>query len=136
MTAIKNRLLWSLFALSSGAILLGQLGRVSQEWDSLNLLLHFWVAIGLVALVALTLQRDVRRKAALALAAGAAILIVGAAGIGAPSFASADGAPGETLKVIAFNLWEENRSPRAAAEWILAERPDIVALIEAKGGAA
>lgn len=37
------------------------------------------------------------------------------------------------VRIVEFNVWTENRSPAAAARWILAQRPDVVILLEAAG---
>lgn len=40
------------------------------------------------------------------------------------------------LKIISFNAWTQNRDPVRAAQWILAQRPDAVILLEASGRSA
>ena len=48
-------------------------------------------------------------------------------------------AQGETLKLVQFNLWENNNDPEGSARWVLEQDPDIITIAEgyeANGGAA
>jgi endonuclease/exonuclease/phosphatase (EEP) superfamily protein YafD len=64
-----------------------------------------------------------------ALAAGA--LMVPELRRAAPPSADAPSAPaGGRLRLIQYNAWAENPSPEAAADWIAAQKPDVVAVEE------
>lgn len=99
----------------------------------MNLLLPMWVAIGFSGLIGLVAQRSILRRRYLWLDPGAAILMSASFAIYPAAYGSKHPVrDGESLKIITFNLWKKNASPRAAADWIRREQPDIVVLIEAK----
>jgi len=93
----------------------------------LSVMAPLWPLIMIVACLLLRLRGLALPGAILAL--GMLWLIVGAglAGWSGPSAAN------RTVRIVEFNVWTENRSPAAAARWILAQRPDVVVLLEAAG---
>lgn len=130
---ICNRFLWVVLVIGCCGVILGQFGRISEAFDSINLLLPIWVAAGFSGLVGLAMQRSRRRRAGLWLSLAAAILISSVVAMYPATLdANHPVRDGHSLKIITFNLWKRNASPQVAADWIRREKPDIVVLIEAK----
>lgn len=73
------------------------------------------------------------------LCGAAAVLSLGmflsSAGSGSVHLPAAISSP-RTVRIVEFNAWSQNRAPDRAARWIIAQRPDIVVLLEAAGGGA
>jgi endonuclease/exonuclease/phosphatase (EEP) superfamily protein YafD len=120
-----------------GALALGLLVRFGPGIPAIDLISITSPAIALVALLAATgaivTQDSARRRLPVVLA-----LVAG--GLLAESLATTlwrpwpdPGAAPAPLRILAYNVWAENRSPDAATRWILAQRPDAVVLIEATG---
>jgi endonuclease/exonuclease/phosphatase (EEP) superfamily protein YafD len=120
----------------AAAALLAHGGRVSLTLDILSHFAPLWLAgaLAAVALAGLALQAVWRRTVLViglvgALAAGALI---------APELLRSTGpkaapdAPGR-LKIIQFNVWNQNRDYDQTAAWIARENPDVAVLVEASG---
>ena len=126
-------LAWCALALVGTALLVGRFGAICYACDALNVVSPALVVMSAAALMlacALNWRSAVARHW-LALVGCGLLLVV----IRAP-IRQAQSCPGKsagaTLKVLEFNAWEENRTPDAAAAWILGERPDAIILVEAK----
>jgi endonuclease/exonuclease/phosphatase (EEP) superfamily protein YafD len=119
--------------LFAGIALAAQGGRFSGRLDVLAHLTTIWLPLGLVAaLIAALAARGAERPVAL----GAGLVVaISALILMAPTLMPAPKTPGPAagppLKIVQFNLWTENRDPKATLEWILAQDADIVTLEEA-----
>ena len=128
-------LMFALVGAVAGLACLG--GAFSDRLDALTHLAPIWLGCGLVGLVlGAVFAHDVERKAIVGLAL-AAVVALGV--LVAPELLAASrrpvGAPnGETLKLVQFNVWAENRAPDATLAWIRAQKADVV-LLEEGGGA-
>jgi len=114
-----------------GAIVLGQLGRVSAPADWLNHFFPLWILITLAGCLGLVCDRAKRwRRAGLILAA----VVLAPAVISylreAASHRSSPGSP-VALRLVQFNVFKGNSRPEAAARWILDQQADVVVLEEA-----
>ncbi len=117
------------------AALGGQGGRFSARLD---LLTHF-APVWLVGALLATGYTLISCFAAVALGAWRGLGVAGAAGGGGPDPAGIDpldqpgrgraGAPRQ-IKLIQFNAWDENAQPGATADWIAAQKPDLVMMQE------
>ena len=113
-------------------------GVFSDKLDALTHVAPIWLCLGLAAMVLAGLvSRDGERRAIISLAAvgvlSTALLIV-------PEVLSALHRPakpvaGATVKVVQFNVWGENNNPKITADWVLAQKADVV-MIEEGGGTA
>jgi endonuclease/exonuclease/phosphatase (EEP) superfamily protein YafD len=128
-----------ILSLSSALLALASLGGAFSE--RLDVLTHFTPLYAMSGLGVTGLAWVAGAPNRFALAAGL-IAIVTAGGAMAPEWAArlarrrrAD-LQGPTLKLIQFNLWYINQDPGRTARWIEAERPDILVVEEAVGGAA
>lgn len=119
------------------AALAGLGGAVSNALDAFTHLTPVWLTMGLAGgVLAAVFARNGERKAMLALAAvavAASFALMVPELLATPRI-SAKPPPGETLKIVQFNLWAENRTPDATFDWILAQRADVVLVEEAAGG--
>ncbi len=128
-----------LAAFGAGAVAVaGQGGRWSGLLDVANHFTPVWGAAGLAsaALCALACRGGWRRAgvaAGLVAAVIAAIMVLSEITAGA---APAPAAHGPTLKLVQFNLWEQNVDPAGTAAWILAQDADVVMTEETVGAAA
>ncbi|MBO9557170.1 MAG: endonuclease/exonuclease/phosphatase family protein [Caulobacter sp.] len=129
-------LMLGLVAAVMGLACLG--GAFSVKLDALTHVAPVWLVLGLAGMtLACIFARDGERRAVMGLAAvgvlSTAVLIV-------PEVLSAlhrpaKPIPGQTVKLIQFNVWGENNNPKATADWILAQNADVV-MIEEGGGSA
>lgn len=108
---------------------------IGPDWPLLMLLSHIAPVFPVIALVALVTLwftggrpqwRYILTLDAAACAAMLGLLIH----IYAPARRIAAG-NAQTLRVVSFNAWTQNSAPIDAARWILAQRPDVVILLEA-----
>lgn len=116
------------------ALLLGLVGAIFVPADSANILVPAWLLIGVVALfVAARLGRDeasrgMQRVTAIA---GGAIVAV-ALGLLAPLAAPRPQvSETRTLRLVSFNMYKSNGDADRAVRWLLAQRADIIILLEA-----
>jgi len=121
---------------SAALALLAQGGRFSVRLDVLTHFAPAYMALALLALPFALLAARPAREASLILI----LIAVAASGtLVVPEYVANDGraAPGATtgkpIKIVQFNAWGRNPRGEAAAEWILAQSPDIIVLEE--GGA-
>lgn len=125
-------------ALASIALMLGvlgQFGRWSDLLDGINNFSQIWMLQGIVGGAGLLLFAGCAR--------GFGILSIAAiwvfAGLNFTNVMApvVDRDRDAELRVIQFNAFKDNRSPDAAAAWILAQEPDVVVLEEGarQGGA-
>lgn len=121
-------------ALACGA----QGGRWSERLDVLAHFAPVWVALGLVGAL-LSLAGWGRRTGAAGAGLGL-VAIVAAGSLMAPDLtrvgASSAGTGGPTLKVIQFNLWNQNLDPEGTFAWIRAQDADVIVIEEARGRSA
>jgi endonuclease/exonuclease/phosphatase (EEP) superfamily protein YafD len=108
-------------------------GAVWPKADFLNQFAPVWALAGLASLTLLALGRRSRRPAAAA--AAALLLAAGAAALMGPDLAARAGRhwaqTPHQVRIVQFNVWKGNRSASRAADWVLAQDPDIVVLEEA-----
>jgi len=113
--------------------LLAQGGRISIPLDAITHLAPLLLAGAALAALLSGLGEGTARLAGLGLALVGA---VAAAALIVPEFlrplgpTAALGAPGQ-IKVIQFNVWRGNRNLKGITDWIVAEKPDLVFLVEA-----
>lgn len=115
--------------------LLGQLGRWSDRWDAINIVLPYLAlpaAIAAVLVLAMTWRRRgpafwLGGSALMAVAIAPLSLIVGEwRAPGPPSCA------GERLRIVQFNAWKDNPATPSAARWIRLVDPDLIFVEEAR----
>ncbi|HWA61866.1 MAG TPA: endonuclease/exonuclease/phosphatase family protein, partial [Caulobacteraceae bacterium] len=126
-------------AAGAGALAVLALGGAFSRW--LDVLTHFAPLYALVCLAAILLRLatglDGGRLTYAVAAAGLAAALALIAPDALAALKQRPAAPaGETLKLIQFNLWNENRDPEAAARWLAAQDADVVVLEEANDVAA
>jgi endonuclease/exonuclease/phosphatase (EEP) superfamily protein YafD len=112
-------------------------GLFSDHLDAVNHAAPLWLAMGVGALLLGGLfARGAERLVMMALGATA---VVACAVLMLPEVASAwrfkpeASRPGD-LKIIQFNAWHENPTPKQSLAWVLAQNADIVVVEEAGGG--
>ena len=121
------------FLLAAGSALAATLslgGAVSDKLDLFAQAAPAWLVAGLIGFFVLALSGGSRVGLALA-----AFAVIGSAALIAPDvmagLAQRRLAPEhEILKIVQFNLWDRNRDPAATANWLRAEKADIVVLEE------
>lgn len=114
------------------AALSAQGGRISPWLDITANLAPVWLGAG-IALAAYGFV--IARSGKGAIVALALLTALSAGALMAPEFLRpipiSPGAA-RTIRIIQFNVWDENRAVPATADWIVAERPDIVVMEEAE----
>jgi endonuclease/exonuclease/phosphatase (EEP) superfamily protein YafD len=124
----------ALAAACAAAALAAQLGRVSPRWDILANFAHLWLLGGALALLGGLVASHGRMR--LAISGLATLAMVSGGALIAPEFlrtagpTAAAGAP-DQLQIIQLNAWARNVDPVGTVNWVVAQRPDIVALEEA-----
>ena len=119
-------------ALSTGAAVAAQRGRVSLAFDVLAHFAPIWLLGAAAAFVASLMYRGWARWL---VAVPAMVGVIAAALLVAPEFLRDAGprvrpnAP-DQLKVIQFNVWHDNPDPQAVLDWLDQERPDIAVIEE------
>jgi endonuclease/exonuclease/phosphatase (EEP) superfamily protein YafD len=113
-------------------------GAWSDKLDAFTHAAPLWLAMGVGAVIlSVTFPRGGERWAVAGLGATAitacAVLMLPDLWMTARFKPSAP-SPGD-LKIVQFNVWHENRTPRKSLDWILAQKADVV-IIEEGGGAA
>ena len=117
----------------AGAALAAQHGRTNLTWDILAEFAPLWLAgAGGALLLALALLRGTTR---LAIVATGGIGVLAAGALIVPEFVrdtgpKAPAAAHHQLKIVQFNVWNENQDLSGTVDWILAQRPDVVVLEE------
>ncbi|MDO9338051.1 MAG: endonuclease/exonuclease/phosphatase family protein [Caulobacter sp.] len=123
------------FALAGGAALAAALAQGGRVSDRLDVLTHFapiWLSLGIAGLIVWVIGggRSLLRLTPIA----AAVAVLGSGALMLPELTRAKGEPapaaGESLKLVQFNLWEDNSDPEASARWVLDEDPDIITIVE------
>jgi endonuclease/exonuclease/phosphatase (EEP) superfamily protein YafD len=113
-------------------------GVFSDRLDAFTHAMPLWLAMGVGAVVlGGFFARDSERWVMVGL--GAATLVACGALMGpelwaAYKFKPSTEAPSD-LKIIQFNVWHENRSPKKSLDWLLAQDADVVVLEEGGGDA-
>ncbi len=139
MTAVLRALAFLVrlagFGLAAAAALAAALANGGRFSDRLDILTHFtpiWLMIGVAGLIVWVIGggRSLLRITPIA----AAVAVLGSGALMLPELTRAKGekAPveGETLKLVQFNLWENNSDPEGSARWVLSEDPDIITIVE------
>ena len=133
LVACLRSFAWSVALFALAAMAAGFLGLLSPQADFLNQFAPLWSLAGLAAAAALfglSRRRRTTTAVAVLLAAASAVLM-------GPEFVerlrSRRAPPPHQVRVVQFNVWGSNRTPREAAAWVLAQRADIVVLEEAAG---
>lgn len=136
MVRTQSRTILAVFALVVAAIAVsGQLGRWSDQWDAINIVLPYLIVPALIAAVFVLATTWRRRGAAfwlgvvavLAITIGPLPLLLGESRQRSP--VSCDG---ERLRIVQFNAWKDNRATPSAARWIRLVDPDLVLVEEAR----
>ena len=114
------------------AVVLAQGGRFSDRLDILTHFTPIWLTLGIAGLVVWVLGggRSLLRLTPIA----TAVAVLGAGALMLPELTRAQmekpPIQGDTLKLVQFNLWENNSDPEASARWVLEQDPDIVTIVE------
>ena len=124
---------WALAAAALVASVLALVGGASGRLDLFSHFAPFYLA---AALLALPLSLCGPRRGRIALAATSCAGALGGAALMVPEFLAGRNEPvsspaGKTLKVVLFNAWRRNAQPEAVTEWLLAQEPDVIVLVEA-----
>lgn len=139
MTAVLRALAFLVrlvgFGLAAGAALAVSLAQGGRFSDRLDILTHFtpiWLTLGIAGLIVWVIGGGRSLMRATPIAAAVAVLSSGALML--PELTRSKGGKppveGETLKLVQFNLWENNSDPEGSARWVLAEDPDIITIVE------
>ena len=131
---VVSTLTVSIAAASAACALLANGGHFSGTLDILAHLAPIYAVVGALALLVAVCVRGRRRGVVAALGAigvlSGALLIAPewhrSTGPDAPA-----GTPG-TIKIIQFNTLRSNTDIRRTADWLIAQRPDVVAISEAR----
>jgi endonuclease/exonuclease/phosphatase (EEP) superfamily protein YafD len=123
---------WLVALLCAAALLIGRLGTDCAACDATNLAFPALAIAGCLMLIVLLATRSVRRDRPTALLALGCVFVVGVWRDQIPVATRCVPEAEGPLKIVAFNVWKNNRDPTRAAAWIEAERADIVVLVEAK----
>lgn len=138
MRLVKSGVIMSLvsvFALLTAIVAaLGQLGRWSDRFDAINIVLPYLVMPALMAAALVLIADRGRRGLASWLCGGAALLLI--AGplprlLGEWRVRDTAACKGVFLRIVQFNLWKDNRDTVSAARWIRRVDPDLVLIEEA-----
>ncbi len=123
------------FGLAAGAALAAALAQGGRVSDRLDVLTHFapiWLTLGMAGLIVWVIGggRSLMRLTPIA----AAVAVLGSGALMLPELTRSKGetapADGETLKLVQFNVWENNSDPEGSARWVLEQDPDIITIIE------
>ncbi|HEV2365991.1 MAG TPA: endonuclease/exonuclease/phosphatase family protein [Caulobacteraceae bacterium] len=130
------------FFIAGGSGLLALLSLGGAFSDRLDVLTHFspfymvggaaGLVLGLVSRPTAGWRETVFMSAIAVLAPAAAMTPDLAAAV----FAKHVAPMRQTVKIVQFNVWSENRDPARTARWIERERPDIIVMEEAMGDGA
>lgn len=126
--------------------LLGQMGRWSDRWDAINIVLPYLVvpaSIAALFVLAMTWRRRgpafwLGGIALLAISTGPLPLLIGEWRAAGPLSGDPSGdlsCDGERLRIVQFNAWKDNRATPSAARWIRLVDPDLVLVEEARNAA-
>lgn len=118
--------------LGFAGLLIGRLGPWSPLLDAANIAQPLWMMLALGGLLGLAAHGA---RAPLLAGAGLLLLAVWLASLVPAAARRADCPPERRLVVVQFNLFQANRTPDAAADWIRAQGADVLLLQEAKGSA-
>lgn len=121
--------------LATAMAALGQLGRWSDRWDSINIVLPYLVVPALIAAALVLATTCPRREAAFWLSGVALLMVV----VGPLPLLVREwrqrvpkSCNGERLRLVQFNAWKDNRATPSAARWIRLVDPDLVLVEEAR----
>jgi endonuclease/exonuclease/phosphatase (EEP) superfamily protein YafD len=134
---LVSRLVWLIALVSVIGLVIGRFGTDCDACDTVNIGYSLWLSAAVVSIMTLGVARLRGSGDWWPIAAMTALVIFST--IRAPMpIATACGTSANTnrLKIVSFNAWTDNRQPTVAAQWILDQQPDLVVLLEAKGGAA
>jgi endonuclease/exonuclease/phosphatase (EEP) superfamily protein YafD len=126
------------FALAIGCLFAsaaGQGGRISPRLDLLNHFAPFWLLGAVTALAYAVLFASPPLKWLLAGVAAAGALCALALmlpELTRPIRPILANAPGRQITIIQFNVWDQNARVEATADWIAAQKPDIVLMQEVR----
>jgi endonuclease/exonuclease/phosphatase (EEP) superfamily protein YafD len=95
----------------------------------MDLVAFFLPALVILAVVAVVAVAVIRRRARLALVV-ASLVAFGAVVVLGPRAPLSRPAPTDPFRLVAVNAYESNPTPRAAVDDLLAERPDVLAVVE------
>jgi endonuclease/exonuclease/phosphatase (EEP) superfamily protein YafD len=112
-----------------------QAGRLDAQFDLLTHSCPFWLAGGLLAFVWGLFAASSRLRPALMAVGAGALLASGllmAAELTRPIRPPVPPAPGRQIKLIQYNAWERNVSPKADADWLASQAPDVIVLEDAE----
>lgn len=118
----------------AGMVILAQGGRISPRLDVITHFAPIWLVGGLAALIwALVMRPSLAR---LTIATFAGVAVVGAISLILPEMTrrtSPEAPAGQTgqIRLIQFNVWGRNDRAAETADWIVAQKPDLIALEEA-----
>lgn len=120
---------------ATGALAALWLGKAAScaACDILNIAPSLWLVLGLVACAGMLAMN--RRRWIVPVGLAIAIAIAGLRDSMPVASPCPNGQPA-ALKIVSFNLFGGNRTPQAAAKWIIGQDPDAVILVEAKGRSA
>lgn len=125
-------LMLSVTAMSMALLCLG--GVFSDRLDALTHVLPLWTAMGAggVGLGGL-FSRGFERRAIVGFGAVAVLICAGlmAPELWAAARFQAKATIPTDLKIVQFNVWDQNTAPQRTVDWIIAENPDIVIIEEA-----
>lgn len=133
---LVSRAVWPIAIASVVALVIGRFGARCDVCDVLNIAFPYWQAATVASLLILSMICVQRGEGWRPVVVFTAIAI--AAGLREPMPTPSGCDPGANsgrLKVVTFNGWMNNPNPGIAAHWIRQMRPDVVVLVEAKGGA-
>ncbi len=131
---VVSALTVSIAATSGAGAILAHGGHFSVTLDILAHLAPVYVVVGLLAVLVALRVRGRRRGV---IAALGAVGVLASALLTAPEWCRSTGpdapagTPG-TIKIIQFNTLRSNTDIRRTADWLIAQRPDVVAISEAR----
>jgi endonuclease/exonuclease/phosphatase (EEP) superfamily protein YafD len=128
----RASLLLKVLLLAGCALMLGLsfLGAASFRADSVNILAPCWLALGSLILLLMARFSQRVRWAALFLLLGygaAATVLLGPLMPGPAAQAQAS----TRIRVVSFNMYMANPDAEGAIDWVIAQKPDFVILLEA-----
>lgn len=126
----------TLFLVGGMGLFLGLIGQYYAVFDGLNSAAEFFLILMLLSVISYSLLRwrDARYSILLAVVFLLCLAFQQIPYLYWPS--TSHSSRGDTFRVVSFNILKDGRDPEGVANWIRAQKPDAVVLLEAAGRSA
>lgn len=137
MRHVLTAIAYVLLFVGGAALVVGHFGEQCVACDAVNIGFAYWFAASVAGAALLSIVQVQSKRRWWPIVVAAALSLVFATRSTLPAAAScANSDAFDRLRIVAFNASMDNEAPDAAARWLVQMRPDVIALVEAKGGSA